>query len=156
VDAVYLNDWKCKEDMVSDFEDIHLSGKEYHAEQAPYPNVQGWLAKKEKMKAALASDKYNVNVLLASYGYANYSCDAYVLFERDGKLYEVHGGHCSCYGLEDQWEPEEVTVESIVHRLRDGKLGTDNYSDNKFAFELGQVVAELAKSPAQALDGSGQ
>jgi hypothetical protein len=59
-----------------------------------------------------------VEVLVASYTYEDYSGSAYVLFEKNGHLFEVHGSHCSCYGLEDQWEPEAVTREAILRRLK--------------------------------------
>jgi len=36
-----------------------------------------------------------------------------VLFKRGGKLYDVNGSHCSCFGLEDQWLPEETTVAAL-------------------------------------------
>ena len=53
-------------------------------------------------------------ILLASYTYEDYSGSAYVLFRKDGKLWEVYGSHCSCYGLEeDQWEPEETNLENL-------------------------------------------
>jgi hypothetical protein len=65
------------------------------------------------------------NVIVASYTYEDYSGDAYVLFERDGKLFENYGGHCSCYGLEGQWEPEETTKEAILHRINEGRWGRD-------------------------------
>ncbi|KEA07506.1 hypothetical protein [Rhizobium rhizogenes] len=64
-------------------------------------------------------------VLVASYTYEDYSGSSYVLFERDGKLLEVHGSHCSCYGLEGQWEPEETDRDSIIHRLTKGTWGED-------------------------------
>jgi hypothetical protein len=57
-------------------------------------------------------------VMVASYTYEDYSGSAYVLFEKNGHLFEVHGSHCSCYGLEDQWEPEAVTREAILRRLK--------------------------------------
>lgn len=57
-------------------------------------------------------------LLFASYGGASYEGDAFVIYERDGKLYEVHGGHCSCYGLEGQWEPEETTWAALAARKR--------------------------------------
>lgn len=44
----------------------------------------------------------DVKILLASYTYEDYDGSAFVLFLRDGKLYEVNGSHCSCYGLEGQ------------------------------------------------------
>lgn len=47
-------------------------------------------------------------ILAAAYTYEDYSGSAYVLFRKDGKLFAVNGGHCSCFGLEGQWEPEEV------------------------------------------------
>lgn len=63
-------------------------------------------------------------ILMASYGGASYEGDAFVLFQRDGKLYEVHGSHCSCYGLEGQWEPEETTWAALALRGKDlGKSG---------------------------------
>lgn len=65
-------------------------------------------------------------ILVASYTYEDYSGSAYVLFRRDGKLFEVHGGHCSCYGLEGQWEPEETTKEAILHRLDKGTWGEED------------------------------
>ena len=57
------------------------------------------------------------DVLFASYQQGGYEGDALVLFKQDGKLYRVSGSHCSCYGLEGQWEPEETTVEALRHEL---------------------------------------
>lgn len=74
------------------------------------------------------------DIIVASYTYADYSGDAYVLFKRDDKLWEVHGGHCSCYGLSEsdyygnsttQWQPEETTREAIIHRLNAGVWGEE-------------------------------
>jgi hypothetical protein len=64
-----------------------------------------------------------INVLLAIYTYEDYDGSAFVLFERNGVLYEVNGGHCSCYGLEGQWEPEETSVEALRHRIENGYFG---------------------------------
>lgn len=61
-----------------------------------------------------------VEVIVAHYSYEDYSGNAFVLFRDAGKLYEVNGSHCSCYGLEGQWEPEETTVEALQHRLANG------------------------------------
>lgn len=65
----------------------------------------------------------NCNIFVAAYDTPAYEGYGYVLYEEDGKLYEVHGSHCSCYGLEGQFEPEETTVASIKHRLKEGNLG---------------------------------
>lgn len=59
-------------------------------------------------------------ILFATYTNENYEGSAYALFVKDGKLFEVHGGHCSCYGLEDQWIPEEVCLPELVNRVTNG------------------------------------
>lgn len=66
-------------------------------------------------------------VLLASYTYEDYTGSAFVLFRRDGELFEVNAGHCSCYGLseggygpndaETQWQPESTTVAALLQRV---------------------------------------
>lgn len=119
--GIYLNDWKdgTAADVFTDFDGERWSA--YREEDAipvqDKPQYQG------------------VEILLASYSYENYSGDAFVLFRKDGKLYEVNGGHCSCYGLEGQWEPEDTTIEALRYRLSHG-LGKDNYCGNEFAAEL--------------------
>jgi hypothetical protein len=57
-----------------------------------------------------------IKILVASYTYEDYNGSAFVLFEKGGKLFEVNGSHCSCYGLEGQWEPEETTLEALMAR----------------------------------------
>jgi len=77
--------------------------------------------------------------------YANYTCEsyegnAYVLFiGHDGLMYEVHGGHCSCYGLEGQWKPEPTSQEYVIERLKKNELGYSYYSRG-FASELMQIM----------------
>lgn len=55
-------------------------------------------------------------LLLAWYGYGDYRGSSFVLFRKEGKLFEVNGSHCSCNGLEGQWEPEETTWEALALR----------------------------------------
>lgn len=61
-------------------------------------------------------------ILFASYLKEYYDGSAFVLFEWDGKLYEVNGSHCSCDGLEDQWEPEETSVAAVRMRPYSGEV----------------------------------
>ncbi len=88
--------------------------------------------KKDVQEAFVCSDKdmKGVKILLAWYGYGDYDGSAFVLFERDDKLYEVNGGHCSCYGLERQWEPEETSVDALRYRIEKGSLGKGSYYDD--------------------------
>jgi len=136
---VYLHNWSEKIDMIGDFEDIYMTADEYNADVSPYPNIESWIDKKLKMSEAIV--KYEAyNILFASYGCDNYSGDAFVLLEKYGKLYEVNGSHCSCYGLEGQFEPEEATLESIEMRLIKGNLGIDDYYGNEFSSELKEFI----------------
>ena len=60
-------------------------------------------------------------ILYATYGSTWLEGNAYVLLQKDGKLYEVHASHCSCYGLEGQWRPDETSLVALRHRLRSEK-----------------------------------
>ena len=83
----------------------------------PIPNKEYWLEKKAKMDKAI-EDYKNINILFASYGQGGYEGDAWVLFEEDGKLFEVNGGHCSCYGLEGQWEKRTRCIRRTKKQAR--------------------------------------
>jgi hypothetical protein len=77
----------------------------------------------------------NLNILFADYQNGCYNGEAFVLFEKDGKLFEVFGDHCSCYGLGGQFDPEEVCLEALEHRLIKG-----NYSRDIFSTELKEFL----------------
>ena len=61
-------------------------------------------------------------VLVATYTYEDYSGDAFVLLKRGDDLFEVNGSHCSCYGLEGQWDMEPTTKEAVLHRIENGSI----------------------------------
>jgi hypothetical protein len=88
----------------------------------------------------------DLDVIFASYDGGGYDGDASVVFRRDGKLYEVHGSHCSCYGLEDQWDPEEATVESLKVTII-GHLGYSHGDDAKLAW--GAIITALEAESVQ-------
>lgn len=67
------------------------------------------------------------NILLASYDTEGYEGHAFVLFKRGKKLYEVHGSHCSCDGLEHQWDEEETSWEAIDMRVKIGQKGRPTF-----------------------------
>lgn len=88
-----------------------------------------------------------VDILLSYYEYIDYSGDAFVLFKKDGELYEVNGGHCSCFGLEGQWEPEKTSIEALRSRMKDGTLGYDTYyKRSTFRDELTTILDALEAS----------
>jgi hypothetical protein len=54
------------------------------------------------------------NLIVASYDQPEYEGYAHVLWQNaDGTFGFVCASHCSCYGLEDQWEPETYTPEQM-------------------------------------------
>ena len=66
-------------------------------------------------------------ILLAIYEYQDYEGYSFVLYKKDGKLFEVNGSHCSCNGLEGQWEPEETSWAALAKRKYYGSTEIQNY-----------------------------
>ena len=121
---IFLHNWETKEDMITDFEGF------YFAKDIPPDCIA----------------KYDhVDVILASYCVTGYEGGAFVLFRnnKDGQLYEIHGSHCSCYGLENQWEEDLASIESLRKRVNEGTLGSNDYTNNIFKDELIKVLDEL-------------
>lgn len=61
-------------------------------------------------------EQKGVEFIYAHYDTPDYEGHAFVIFIRDGKLYEVNGSHCSCNALEGLWEPEETSVVALMFR----------------------------------------
>ena len=125
---VYLHDWSesKRKGVLQDFSDYDSN-----------------YDKKEKAFDSTAK------ILFATYTYANYSGDAFVLFEQNGKLYEVNGSHCSCYGLEGQWKPEEVNLKELYNRVTGGSFGVGYYGEeDEFEFK-NELAKFLGIKPAE-------
>jgi hypothetical protein len=97
--------------------------------------LNDWSDKEDVAGDFKNDDIKNLNILFADRQYQDYDGEALVLFEKDGKLFEVYGCHCSCYGLEGQFEPEEVCLEALEHSLKKG-----NYSRTIFSSELKEFL----------------
>ena len=71
-----------------------------------------------------------MEILIAYESVGSWGCDSsgFFLLRKGRKLFEVHGSHCSCYGFEDQFNPEPTTRTY----LRSDKFGmsTGGYDDN--------------------------
>ena len=71
-----------------------------------------------------------VNDLEIVIGYesvGSWGCDSssfFLLKDKAGKLFEVHGSHCSCYGFEGQFDLEETYVEALKFRVDESKYGS--------------------------------
>lgn len=82
------------------------------------PIYLGYHNKCKEDLAAIFEDQgvYSYNVLFSAVE-SDYQGYAFLLLEQDGSLYEVNGFYCSDHGLENQFEPELTTLESIKMRL---------------------------------------
>lgn len=65
-------------------------------------------------------DRSEIEILFASYTYESYHGEAFLIVKKENKLYEVNASHCSCYGLENQFELEETTIEQLKFYLEKG------------------------------------
>ena len=66
--------------------------------------------------------------LLAIYILDSWQGEAYILLEKDGKLYENEIYHCSCYGLEDLLNEDlitETSIEELEYRIKNGEISSD-------------------------------
>ncbi len=88
-----------------------------------------------------------IKILFACYKDRGYSGDAFVLFEKNGELFEVNTTACSIYGVEQQWKPEETNLTAIQYRLSKGTLGRDvdklmyNNIDEENEFDVDNIFA---------------
>lgn len=81
--------------------------------------------------------------VFAAYDCPDYEGSALVIVSDDGKAFRVvDGGHCSCFGLEGQWEPSEHTIVEIAHFARAGRGSV--FSDHRDAILdwLGAVLSD--------------
>jgi len=86
----------------------------------------------------------DIKLLFCVYTFEGYNADAFVLFKDSaGDLYEVNAAHCSCYGLEGQFEPEKTTVEALRYRIKFGELGVDTFGKPIFKNELDNFLNTL-------------
>lgn len=82
----------------------------------------------------------HLKIYYADYTYECYSGDAYVLGYNTQlkKWFEVHGSHCSCYGLEGQWDEEYYETKSSLLEVLGkrfearGSWGRDASSSDEF------------------------
>lgn len=80
-------------------------------------------------------------VLYASYEQGSYEGSADVFWRNsDGTYGYEYGSHCSCYGLEGQWDPETYTVEQLKGQVDRAQYGF-------FKDHADMIRAELEPQP---------
>jgi len=105
-------------------------------------------------KAQLLLKLQVFEILIAYESVGSWGCDSSSWFllrdKQTGALYENHGGHCSCFGFEGQWEPEETTLEHIASNAFYFPAGgyDDAISDNVQAVKQ-YASAAIAKATGE-------
>lgn len=114
----------------------------WSSQQAVFDDFRGHSWNDDNDEYALKDDSSmkDYRVLFASYGSdsGGYGGEAWVLLEKGGELYEVHGSHCSCYGLEDQFSPERLFLPELKNRIVNGDFGHN--CEDKFKEELKEFL----------------
>lgn len=86
-------------------------------------------------------------IIFAAYEYEDYSGSAEVIFIRNGKFYHVSGSHCSCYGLEDQWNPEEMPYEALKHIAEKATYGMLAQMRSEIVAAIDGALAKVGVTP---------
>lgn len=89
--------------------------------------LQDWAGVKELTETLSREFDHQINernpeteILVASYVCEDWTGQAIVIYREGGELFIVEGSHCSCFGLEDQWNPERIDLAYIDYRTRNG------------------------------------
>jgi hypothetical protein len=75
---------------------------------------------KDWFEESYADDDNEYQVIAAEYDTGDWQGDAFVLLKKGDQYFEINGGHCSCHGLEGQWDLEETTEGALKHRYHHG------------------------------------
>lgn len=99
--------------------------------------------------ACLATNPEPEQVLLAEYYTGNYEGDALVVYRNGDDFYVNEGSHCSCMGLENQWEPEHYDratfIEMVKRKLANyRKDWSGSGADTKANWEKILIAAEAS------------
>ena len=96
----------------------------------------------DKESAKVVYDQLDkLDVLIAYESVGSWGCDSTSFFvfkdKETGKLYEMHGSHCSCYGFEGQFRLEETTIEALKSRVQEARSRNQYDEDENAIFSIG-------------------
>lgn len=80
-------------------------------------------------KNSILNDLEDAQIIFYEYETGSYDGDALCIYQKDNNFYIVEAGHCSCYGLEDQWRPDKTTWEALIKMCTNSSWGM--FHDNK-------------------------
>lgn len=87
-------------------------------------------------------------VIFAGYNTPSYEGYALVIYRNGEDYFSVEGSHCSCYGLEGQWKPEQYTKE-VLRQVWERKL--ENLEKRDYNSDYDYERKDVAKSILEKL-----
>lgn len=98
----YFGNWDSYDSMI---QDLYRRPYDYEKHEYKEPVLPEDAPKDDEIK-------------FAAYGTPSYEGYALIVYERGGKLYELNGYHCSCYGLDETMDgpAEETSAEALGMR----------------------------------------
>ena len=75
------------------------------------------------MKSNFAIDNDEPDKVFATYETPSYEGYALVIYKEGSTYSVVEGSHCSCYGLEGQFEPTEGHSEADILKMTEASYG---------------------------------
>jgi len=97
-------------------------------------------------KASVKNAIEELDILIAYESVGNWGCDSSSFFlfkDKAGKLYEMHGSHCSCYEFEDQFKLEETESKALWYRMNESKRGV--FSPGGYDYNEDKNIAKVHK-----------
>jgi len=111
---------------------------------------------KEHLENGYSGDKIHISkvkdtiegldILVAYESVGSWGCDSTSFFlfkDSKGKLYEMHGSHCSCYGFEDQFRLEKTERQALWYRMNESKRGV--FSPGGYDYNEDKNIAKVHK-----------
>jgi hypothetical protein len=89
------------------------------------------------------------DVIFALYEREGYEGTAYVIYYDQGKYYLNYGSHCSCYGLEGQWSPDEYASAEELKKCVINHIGTLAKYTARINHSLAMQVRRLKRRNAK-------
>lgn len=83
-----------------------------------YIGFDDWQDVEDQFVAALGPEP---EVIYARYEHGGYEGHAIIIFKRGDQWFCVFGAHCSCYGLEGQWEEEAFDPSRHLESAKQGR-----------------------------------
>lgn len=91
--------------------------------------------------------KYTPIFLGSMYSSSGEPAVSYGLLIKDGLLYSIEGVECSIHDFDGQFEPELMTVELVMYRLKHESLGLSDFKEDIYNSSLKDLLNKISADP---------